>query len=186
MCIFISSGKCSRARVLCCVITACLVYWETDTLFCRRLYSFAFPPAGYEPSSFSTSLPGLGVVAVFYFTILTGVRYRYDISLWPKFAYPSDVQHLFMCLFITWNPLWWNVSLSFDHFVIGFAYIFLFIFLLLRFESFIYIQEKSPLSQHTSFCILFSLTFFLLFEIIKHFYFLIFPLLLYMHSFILF
>lgn len=40
-----------------------------------------------------------------------------------------------------------------------------------------YIQEKSPLSQGTSFCILFSLTFFLLSEIIKHFYFLIFPLL---------
>ena len=45
-----------RVKLLSCMVTAYLTFWETPKLFSKGLHSFIFPPALYEGSSFFTPL----------------------------------------------------------------------------------------------------------------------------------
>lgn len=75
--------------------------------------------------------------------ILPFYRYKRQVCyiLVTEFAYPNGAEYLFMCLFITWNHLWWNISLSFDHFVISFTYLFIYIVFTVEISEF-YIKKK--------------------------------------------
>lgn len=70
----------------------------------ERLFHFSFPPATYECSNLSVSLPVLGGTAVCYFSHSDRCVVIAHCGFNLHFPDAKDVEHLFMCLLVTLYP----------------------------------------------------------------------------------
>lgn len=111
------------------MIILCLVFWETDELFCRVTYHFIFPLAICEWSRLSVSLSALGVMCVcvsvcvwldfchpyFLFGHSALLPWNIVVSVWI-FPMADDIEHLCLCPFAICLSLMWYLFMFFAHF----------------------------------------------------------------------
>ena len=83
------------------VVFLCLTFEELPNCFPQQLHHFTFPPALYEGSNFSTSLPPLGFFLLFLiYSHLVSVKWYLIVVLICIFLMASYVEHLFTYLFL--------------------------------------------------------------------------------------
>ena len=81
------------------MVTLCLTFEELSDCFPKWLYHFVFPPAVYEGSDFSTSLPELVIISLFDSNHASGCEVVSHCGFDLPFPMTNVVEHPFRCLF---------------------------------------------------------------------------------------
>lgn len=113
----------------------CLPFQESDNCFPRWLYHSTSPPAVYDVSSSSTSSPTLGIISLFNFSHSSkSIVITHGDLNWHF----SDKQ---------WRWALFLTCLSHPYILFGEVLFYWVVFLLMNFESSLYILDISPLSE---------------------------------------